>query len=145
VVTLRVMGRRFYSTVFGVQVQLDREVRLGHPSRTLWQRRHVRWYHYVPRYCRSHAEGAYRASAVEHEGWFPSLSLPASSLSSCTAQVKIVAPPERKYSVWIGGSILASLSTFASLWCSKQEYDEFGPAIVHRSTFNHADQLRITF
>ena len=26
--------------------------------------------------------------------------------------VKIVAPPERKYSVWIGGSILASLSTF---------------------------------
>jgi hypothetical protein len=27
-------------------------------------------------------------------------------------KVKIVAPPERKYSVWIGGSILASLSTF---------------------------------
>jgi actin len=24
----------------------------------------------------------------------------------------VVAPPERKYSVWIGGSILASLSTF---------------------------------
>ena len=27
-------------------------------------------------------------------------------------KVKVVAPPERKYSVWIGGSILASLSTF---------------------------------
>lgn len=27
-------------------------------------------------------------------------------------RVKVVAPPERKYSVWIGGSILASLSTF---------------------------------
>jgi hypothetical protein len=27
-------------------------------------------------------------------------------------KIKIVAPPERKYSVWIGGSILASLSTF---------------------------------
>ena len=49
-------------------------------------------------------------------------------------QVKIVAPPERKYSVWIGGSILASLSTFQNLWCSKQEYDESGPGIVHRST-----------
>lgn len=50
-------------------------------------------------------------------------------------QVKIVAPPERKYSVWIGGSILASLSTFQNLWCSKQEYDESGPGIVHRSKF----------
>ena len=50
-------------------------------------------------------------------------------------QVKIVAPPERKYSVWIGGSILASLSTFQNLWCSKQEYDEAGPGIVHRSKF----------
>ena len=48
-------------------------------------------------------------------------------------QVKILAPPERKYSVWIGGSILASLSTFQNAWCSKQEYDESGPAIVHRS------------
>jgi len=55
-------------------------------------------------------------------------------------QVKIVAPPERKYSVWIGGSILASLSTFQNLWVSKQEYDESGPGIVHRSAY-----LRITF
>ncbi|THH04931.1 hypothetical protein EW145_g5167 [Phellinidium pouzarii] len=52
------------------------------------------------------------------------------SLSPSSMKVKIVAPPERKYSVWIGGSILASLSTFQNLWCSKQEYDESGPAIV---------------
>ena len=39
---------------------------------------------------------------------------------------------ERKYSVWIGGSILASLSTFQQMWISKQEYDESGPSIVHR-------------
>lgn len=26
--------------------------------------------------------------------------------------IKILAPPERKYSTWIGGSILAGLSTF---------------------------------
>jgi len=55
------------------------------------------------------------------------------SLSPSSMKVKIVAPPERKYSVWIGGSILASLSTFQNLWCSKQEYDESGPGIVHRS------------
>ncbi|KAK4907663.1 hypothetical protein LTR28_000428 [Elasticomyces elasticus] len=47
-------------------------------------------------------------------------------------KVKIIAPPERKYSVWIGGSILASLSTFQQMWISKQEYDESGPSIVHR-------------
>jgi len=46
--------------------------------------------------------------------------------------VKIIAPPERKYSVWIGGSILASLSTFEEMWVLKQEYDESGPTIVHR-------------
>ncbi|KAH9041802.1 actin 1 [Lactarius hengduanensis] len=57
------------------------------------------------------------------------------SLSPASMKVKIVAPPERKYSVWIGGSILASLSTFQNLWCSKQEYDESGPGIVHRSTY----------
>lgn len=56
------------------------------------------------------------------------------ALAPTSMKVKIVAPPERKYSVWIGGSILASLSTFQNLWCSKQEYDESGPAIVHRST-----------
>ena len=46
--------------------------------------------------------------------------------------IKIIAPPERKYSVWIGGSILSSLSTFADMWITKDEYDEAGPAIVHR-------------
>ncbi|KAG7446156.1 actin-domain-containing protein [Guyanagaster necrorhizus] len=57
------------------------------------------------------------------------------SLSPSSMKVKIVAPPERKYSVWIGGSILASLSTFQNLWCSKQEYNESGPGIVHRKCF----------
>jgi len=58
-----------------------------------------------------------------------------SSLAPPTMKIKIIAPPERKYSVWIGGSILASLSTFQQMWISKQEYDESGPAIVHRKCF----------
>merc|ERR1719261_238132 len=49
------------------------------------------------------------------------------ALAPASIKVKIVAPPERKYSVWIGGSILASLSTFQSMWISKEEYDESGP------------------
>ena len=57
------------------------------------------------------------------------------ALAPPTMKIKIVAPPERKYSVWIGGSILASLSTFQQMWISKEEYDESGPAIVHRKCF----------
>lgn len=45
---------------------------------------------------------------------------------------RTIATPERKYSVWIGGSILASLSTFQSMWISRKDYDEFGPTIVAR-------------
>jgi len=48
---------------------------------------------------------------------------------------RVVAPPERKYSVWIGGSILASLSTFQSMWMSKSEYEEDGAIIVKRKCF----------
>jgi actin-related protein len=55
--------------------------------------------------------------------------------SAFVEKVKVVAPPERKYSVWIGGSILASLSTFQNMWITKEEYDESGPAIVHRKCF----------
>jgi len=58
-----------------------------------------------------------------------------SALAPSTMKVKIVAPPERKYSVWIGGSILSSLSTFQQMWISKGEYDESGPTIVHRKCF----------
>jgi actin len=57
------------------------------------------------------------------------------ALAPSSMKVKIVAPPERKYSVWIGGSILASLSTFQQMWISKAEYDEAGPSIVHRKCF----------
>jgi len=57
------------------------------------------------------------------------------NLAPSTMKIKIIAPPERKYSVWIGGSILASLSTFGEMWISKEEYDESGPAIVHRKCF----------
>jgi len=57
------------------------------------------------------------------------------SLAPSAVKVKIVAPPERKYSVWIGGSILSSLSTFQEMWITKDEYDESGPAIVHRKCF----------
>jgi len=56
-------------------------------------------------------------------------------LTPAPMKVKIIAPPERKCSVLIGGSILSSLSAFHQMWISKQEYDESGPSIVHRKCF----------
>jgi len=57
------------------------------------------------------------------------------ALAPAAIKVKVVAPPERKYSVWIGGSILSSLSTFQQMWITKDEYDDSGPSIVHRKCF----------
>ena len=54
------------------------------------------------------------------------------NMAPASMKIKVVAPPERKYSVWIGGSILASLSTFQQMWVSKEEYEDSGPGIVHR-------------
>jgi actin beta/gamma 1 len=51
-------------------------------------------------------------------------------------EVKVVAPPERRYSVtdnvWIGGSILVSLKTFGKMWVTKKEYSDSGPKAVYR-------------
>jgi actin beta/gamma 1 len=57
------------------------------------------------------------------------------ALAPATMKIKVVAPPERRYSVWVGGSILSSLSTFQQMWISKEEYDESGPTIVHQKCF----------
>lgn len=57
------------------------------------------------------------------------------SLVPSNVKIKIIAPPDRKYSVWLGGSILASMSTFQKIWISKNEYDENGSSIVHRKCF----------
>jgi actin-related protein len=57
------------------------------------------------------------------------------ALAPSTMKVKVVAPPERKYSVWIGGSILASLSSFKHMCITNEEYKEHGSSIVHRKCF----------
>ena len=41
-------------------------------------------------------------------------------------KIKIHAPPERMLSTWIGGSILASLATFKSMWVLRAEFEEHG-------------------
>jgi actin-related protein len=63
------------------------------------------------------------------------LSKDVAGLAPSTVKVKVVAPNERKFSVWIGGSVLSTLATFQNMWITRQEYDETGPTIVHRKCF----------
>ena len=50
-------------------------------------------------------------------------------------KIKILAPQERRYSTWIGGSILGSLTTFRQMWVSKDLYNEHGADILHKKCF----------
>ncbi|XP_070259735.1 actin-related protein T3 [Myotis yumanensis] len=49
--------------------------------------------------------------------------------------VQVIAPPERKISVWMGGSILASLSAFQDVLITAAEFKEVGPNVVHQRCF----------
>ena len=49
-------------------------------------------------------------------------------------QARIIAPPERSFSAWIGGSILGSLGLHQH-WICKEEYEDTGAAIIHRKCF----------
>ncbi|XP_070346337.1 actin-like protein 9 [Equus asinus] len=51
------------------------------------------------------------------------------------AHVVVKAQPSRNFSVWIGGSILASLRAFQSCWVLREEYEEQGPHIVYRKCY----------
>jgi actin-related protein len=54
------------------------------------------------------------------------------TLAPPSIEVKVIARPERKYSVWIGGSIVAALASFQPSWVKKADYEEYGPTIVHK-------------
>ena len=67
-----------------------------------------------------------------YEGISDRLKTEITNLAPDGSEIRIVASPDRKYAVWKGASTLASLSTFAASWVSKEEYEEHGAAIVHR-------------
>ncbi|XP_072448128.1 actin-like protein 7A [Chiloscyllium punctatum] len=48
---------------------------------------------------------------------------------------QVQAIPERRYSVWFGGSILSCIKSFQQLWVSKRDYDERGPLAIYRKCF----------
>ena len=56
-------------------------------------------------------------------------------LAPAGTKVKVIAKPERQYSVWMGGSMIASMPTFQHMWISKEDYDEEGPSVAHRKCY----------
>ncbi len=54
------------------------------------------------------------------------------ALEACGRRTQVAPSSDRRTASWRGGSILASLSTFQSMWVSKESYEECGPALVHR-------------
>ena len=49
-------------------------------------------------------------------------------------RVKVSSPgiAERSICAWLGGSILGSLGSFHDMWITKEEYEEYGAAIINR-------------
>jgi actin len=56
------------------------------------------------------------------------------ALQPAETAVIIDHPGNNKYLPWDGGSIIAALSSFRTMCCTKDEYAEEGPSVVHRST-----------
>ena len=52
-----------------------------------------------------------------------------------TNRIRVIAPPERKYSTWIGASVVSSMSYYKIAFTSKRSYDEDGPFAIHKRSF----------
>ncbi|CAE7327031.1 ACT3 [Symbiodinium necroappetens] len=49
-----------------------------------------------------------------------------------TVRIRVLAPDDRRFSVFIGGAMLADLDLFTDMCVDRTEYLEDGPAIVHK-------------
>ena len=58
-----------------------------------------------------------------------------SQLAPCGIEVNVVTPADHCWSAWDGGSILASMPTFHKMCIKKEDYDEYGPNLVHSKCF----------
>ncbi|XP_042563657.1 actin-3-like [Clupea harengus] len=48
------------------------------------------------------------------------------------SRVRVLSSSQRHFSSWLGGSIVAGLSSFQPLWVTSADYQEQGPAVVQR-------------
>ena len=98
----------------------------------LWPKNPVAPKEHLDKFNKSvHVQTNFESSTL-YEGLPDRLEKELNALCPQQGVVNIIAPPDRYYSVWCGGSTLCSLTTFASKWITKEEYDEHGAEIVHR-------------
>lgn len=57
------------------------------------------------------------------------------ALAPSNLQPDVESPADRKYSAWLGGAILSSMSKFDPMWIKRSEYEEDGENIVARKCF----------
>ena len=55
-------------------------------------------------------------------------------LAPSNTKLRIQAPTDGQYAAWMGGSILASLSTFKKCWISAKDWQEYGSSILYRKS-----------
>lgn len=54
---------------------------------------------------------------------------------SSDIKVQILAPIERKFSTWVGGSVLTSIPAFENHWITASQFEEQGESIIYRRLF----------
>ena len=54
------------------------------------------------------------------------------NLSNLKVKVNARSPFDRRFTTWVGGSILSSLSSFDPMWVSSEEWKEHGEQILHK-------------
>jgi actin-related protein len=57
------------------------------------------------------------------------------TVAPATSRLMVEAGVNRKYGAWMGGSMLASLSTFDFMNIKRKNFDEVGESIIHRMCF----------
>jgi len=53
-------------------------------------------------------------------------------LAPKSVNIRVCATAERRFACWIGASVLAEIDEFRKEWITREEYDEHGPAIIHK-------------
>jgi actin-related protein len=69
------------------------------------------------------------------EGFKERVTKEINALCSSLLQPQVVAPADRKFSAWLGGSLISNLSSFESLWVTKEQWTSLGSAIIYRNCF----------
>ena len=57
------------------------------------------------------------------------------TLAPAPMEVHVIASTDRKYSAWVGGSILATLSWFQDHWVNKLVYEECGSMVLEKCVY----------